>query len=246
MKYHAIAHYNGEKRYWWNYSKEKLINDILILFVQKEVRITKRAGIQTIFHFGTISYLTILQTDKALSKGSNTIPKELKDVDFIRDNNVTEKMTNEIRMISSTSQTRSLLQYALVPPLDQIFVIMKFGDDVLNSAYNGVIKPLGEEFGYKVIRVDEIQDSGNINQQILENIAKSKLIIADLSGEKPNCYYEAGFAHALGKEIIFSIQDGNKIHFDLITNRFIIWKTEYEYRTQLRSRLNAIADGQSD
>ena len=53
---------------------------------------------------------------------------------------------------------------------------MKFGDPQLDSAYEGVIKPVGESFSYKVLRVDEIQDSGAISSQILENIAQSRLV----------------------------------------------------------------------
>src|SRR5262249_5794314 len=83
---------------------------------------------------------------------------------------------------------------------------MKFGDQLLDSAYQGVIQPLGAEFGYQVLRMDEIQDSGNITSQILENIASSKIVLVELSGERSNCYYEAGYAHALGKEIIFCIK----------------------------------------
>lgn len=246
MKYHVIAHYNGDKRYWWNYSKDKLIEQVLLPFIQKEIRIVTRGTIRTIFNFGTVSYFTILATESSIKKDSSIIPSELKDVNFIKEHSITEEFINEIRLISSSLQTRSVLQYALREPLNQIFVIMKFGDEELDSAFHGVIKPLGKEFGFDVIRVDEIQDSGNINQQILENISKSKLIIADLSGERPNCYYEAGFAHALGKEVIFSIKSGNKIHFDLVANRFIQWRTENDYRVQLRARLSALTEGESN
>ena len=123
---------------------------------------------------------------------------------------------------------------------------MKFGDDELDSAYEGVIKPLGEEFGFNVLRVDEIQDSGNISQQILENISCSEIVLAELSGERPNCYYEAGFAHALGKETIFCIKKGDDIHFDLAGYRFISWKTEAEFRRKLKARLESYTSKEGD
>jgi len=123
---------------------------------------------------------------------------------------------------------------------------MKFGDENLDSAYDGVIKPLAKEFGYGIIRVDEIQDSGRITDQIIESISASKIIIADLSGERPNCYYEAGFAHALGKEIIFTVHKNDRIHFDLAGYRFIKWKTEANLRNELRKRLESIRMSQSN
>ena len=117
---------------------------------------------------------------------------------------------------------------------------MKFDDKILDSAYKGVINPMAAEFGLKSLRIDEIQDSGKITEQILTEIARSKVVLCDLSGERPNCYYEAGFAHALGKTMVFSIRKEDAIHFDLAGYRFIVWETELELRNTLRSRLDAL------
>ncbi len=122
------------------------------------------------------------------------------------------------------------------------FVIMKFDDELLDSAYEGVFKPLLSEFGYFPIRIDEIQDSGKITDQTLESIREARIVLADLTGERPNCYYETGYAHALEKEMIFTIKEGEKIHFDLVQHRFIRWNTEKSLRDQLRDRLEAIQE----
>ena len=126
-----------------------------------------------------------------------------------------------------------------VRPLRPAFVIMKFDDELLDSAYEGVIRPLLEEFGYDPQRIDEIQDSGKISDQILMSIRDAELIVADLTGERPNCYYEVGYAHALDKAMIFTMKKGEKIHFDLSHHRVIIWTTEASLRKQLRKRLGA-------
>nr|MDQ3818355.1 TIR domain-containing protein [Acidobacteriota bacterium] len=94
----------------------------------------------------------------------------------------------------------------LISKRRQAFVVMKFGDDRLDSAYEVVIKPALEEFRYSVIRIDEVQDSGTITEQILKQISNSEIVFADLTGERPNCYYEAGYAHALQKEIILTVR----------------------------------------
>lgn len=128
----------------------------------------------------------------------------------------------------------------MLPPKRQVFVIMKLGDEYLDSAYKGVIRPLGEEFGYRVIRVDDIEDSGLITDQILENIVESELVLADLTGARPNCYYETGIAHSTGRELILTIKYDEEPHFDLYTHRFILWKTENDLRVKLRKRLESI------
>jgi hypothetical protein len=63
-----------------------------------------------------------------------------------------------------------------------------------------------------------------------------------LSGERPNCYYETGFAHALGKEIILPINTKDKIHFDLSGHRFIQWETESDLRKGLKKRVDFILE----
>jgi len=129
-----------------------------------------------------------------------------------------------------------------VRPTKIAFVIMKFGDKILDSAYEGVYESLLSEFGYSAIRVDHVQNSGPIPEQIYENIRTADLVLADLSGERPNCYYETGYAHALEKEMILTIKEEDRIHFDLSHYRFIVWDTESNLRRKLRKRLE-LMDG---
>ena len=120
---------------------------------------------------------------------------------------------------------------------------MKFGDDELDSAYEGVIRPVIEANDLKAVRIDEIQDSGRITDQVLEHIAESQFVLSDLSGERPNCYYETGFAHALGRKLILTIRSGDPIHFDLAGYRFIQWSTEADLRGKLRKRFASLLGG---
>ncbi len=247
MWYHAITDFGERKRYWWNRSRDDLIKDLLIPLLNKQAVLAQRRGAKSLFNFGSVSYMTILKTKRRLKRTrSAKLPDELKSQDFIDKNNSTSEFVREVRVLSSSKSSRSLIERQLAEPLKQIFVIMKLNDEQLNSAYEGVIKPVGEKAGYKVLRVDEIQDSGNITQQILENISASEIILAELSGERPNCYYEAGFAYALGKEIIFSIREGDSIHFDLAGYRFITWRTEAQFRRRLKERLASYRSKDND
>jgi hypothetical protein len=75
---------------------------------------------------------------------------------------------------------------------------------------------------------------------MLVSIAESAIVYADLSGERPNCYYETGFAHALGKNLILAINSSYSRHFDISGYRFITWDTEHDLREKLTSRLEAM------
>lgn len=86
------------------------------------------------------------------------------------------------------------------------------------------MRPLEEEFSYRVLRVDDIEDRGATTAQIIESIAESEIVLADLTGARPDCYYETGVAYATGRELTLTIREGEEIHFDLSVNRFIVWR----------------------
>jgi hypothetical protein len=240
MKYHARLEYEGKKHLWWNLSKDKLEAQLLVPFVNGHVVLVTRSGSKQLLNMKTVSLLTVYKTPVALERpkpGKN--PVEFK-ARLFEANICTEEVLNEVRLAGSARTTQSLLQKAFKPPLPQIFVIMKFGDPELDSAYEGVIKPLAAEYGLKALRVDEIQNSGQITEQILDGIAESRLVLADLTGERPNCYYECGFAQALGKELILCVKSTDPVHFDLAGHRTIRWPTEAAFRRQLRVRLTSI------
>ncbi len=102
----------------------------------------------------------------------------------------------------------------------------------LVDVYNA-IKRVCDSFGIRAYRVDEIESSEQITDAILDNIKKAQYIIADLSGSRPNVYYEVGYAQALGKQPILIKKEGTKVHFDLYVHK----ATEYESMTDLEIQL---------
>jgi nucleoside 2-deoxyribosyltransferase len=54
--------------------------------------------------------------------------------------------------------------------------------------------------------------------------------VADLTGERPNSYYETGFAHALGKPVILLAQTGTSRHFDIAGYQWHYWNTSEDLK----------------
>ncbi len=83
-------------------------------------------------------------------------------------------------------------------------------DDVANA-----IKEVCNKFGIKAVRADEVEHQEKITDIILEHIKESQFLIADLTGERPNVYYEIGYAHSLGRHPILCCKEPIRLHFDI-------------------------------
>ncbi len=101
------------------------------------------------------------------------------------------------------------------------------------------VKPTIEESGFRCERVDEQEFKGSIKDKILHNIRKAKFIVADVSESRPNCYYELGIAHALGKTVIHLANDSKDIHFDIHDFNFIIYSRVADLKDRLKKRIES-------
>ena len=108
-------------------------------------------------------------------------------------------------------------------------------DDVSNT-----IKEVCENYDIHAVRSDDIEHQDKITDVIIQNIKDSQFIIADLSGERPNVYYEVGYAHCLGKSPILFRKQGTKLHFDLSVHNVPEYKNLIELKGMLNKRFEAI------
>jgi len=105
------------------------------------------------------------------------------------------------------------------------FFICPNGNEAVDRNYESVIKPSMMLYQFTIERADEIASTGPVNEVITKAIVRSNLIVADLTGERPNSYYETGFAHALGKPVILLAQTGTTRHFDITGYQWHYWNS---------------------
>lgn len=125
---------------------------------------------------------------------------------------------------------------------------MAYNNAVLDSYYDEAIKPIVESLGYNCVRVDRQPYSDKIGDQIRNGIDVSAVVIVDLTDDRPNCYFEAGYAVARNKVIIFQRLSAPPkyeavFHFDVHEYPFILYGTLAELREKLRLRLSALPNG---
>ena len=108
------------------------------------------------------------------------------------------------------------------------FVAMPFGvkkdsqgtEIDFNRVYSELIKPALEEAGLDVFRADEEERAGDIRTDMFQELLIADLVVADLTLDNPNVWYELGVRHALRARGVVLICGGRvTTAFDLYTDR---------------------------
>lgn len=116
------------------------------------------------------------------------------------------------------------------------FVMMPFSPD-FQSVYEMVIRPVVQRSGLRCIRADEVSRPGEVPEQIREEIDKSEVCVADITGNNANVIYEVALAHERGKAVILISQRPEESAFDLRHMRMIEYSLAGEGPGELRKAL---------
>lgn len=94
-----------------------------------------------------------------------------------------------------------------------VFVATSFQDDMQPTF--DAIAAAARVVGLRAERVKDVPGDYRITDRMLSSIRRARLVVVDLTHERPNVYFELGFARGLGKTVITIMREGTKPHFDV-------------------------------
>ncbi len=129
-----------------------------------------------------------------------------------------------------------------IPQLSrEVFIIMAMTkEDPGLDDVHAAIKEVCEENDLKAYRVDDVEDTEKITDKIMESIDSAQFVIADLTHERPNVYYEIGYTHGVNKRVIFTAREGTMLHFDIKDFAVVFYPNITTLKNKLDSKIKAI------
>lgn len=123
-----------------------------------------------------------------------------------------------------SGQETSMFDLKYKPIKPKVFIVMQFTNEY-NTLYNDVIKPVVESYELECVRADEFYTSSPIIKDIVDSIKESYIIIAEITPDNPNVFYEIGYAHAINKPtILLCDKKRDKLPFDVSGFRTLFYE----------------------
>ena len=116
------------------------------------------------------------------------------------------------------------------------FIVMQFTSP-FDELYEDVIRPVCAEAGIEAYRASDIYRPGVIMQDIVQGLAESNVIIAEITPANPNVFYELGYAHALYKPVILLAERDTPLPFDVGGYRVIFYENAIRGKSSLETDL---------
>jgi hypothetical protein len=144
----------------------------------------------------------------------------------------------QITLLMGGPKEMIVRNFIVHPQKPTAFIVMQFTGE-FNALYNEVIRPTCEKYGLLCIRADDIYTTGLVLDDIVRSIQECFVIIADITPNNPNVFYEVGYAHGMGKAtILLSDKKREKLPFDISGFRTLFYDNTIGGKTAIEDRLS--------
>lgn len=178
---------------------------------------TPNTGAQRIFEYGLSSSNArrLFQTDSAIPAHT-----WINRIDFPARKGPIERGQELIDLIKDLSPPKAFVIRLLNPNIPEYTAVQDFFDTVVQPV-------IEDELGYKLTVIDGNQayDYARIDEEIFAKLHRSSIVIADITGLRPNCFLELGYALGRGLPTMLLVKEGTDHPFDINSFSGHHWKT---------------------
>lgn len=82
-------------------------------------------------------------------------------------------------------------------------------------------------YSYDIKRADQFTEPGLITDQVINAVIDADLVIADLTGQNANAFYELAIRHMEGRPAIHMVTKGESLPFDIKDYRAISYRRDH-------------------
>ena len=127
-------------------------------------------------------------------------------------------MNDLIELLEALEPPRAFAVRLLNPAVAEYAAVQDFFDVVVQPVIEG-------ELGYRLVVVDGRQayDHARIDEEIFAKLHRSSVVLADLTGARPNCFLELGYALRRGLPTMVMAEAGANLPFDITTLSGLHW-----------------------
>jgi hypothetical protein len=172
-------------------------------------------GARRLYNFG----LTSSQTPRLFrTTGDHEAHTWLNRIRFPARQSVEDRITQLVDLLEALEPPRAFAVRLLNPKLDDF--------QAVEDHFETVVRPIVEgELGYRLIVIDGQQayDHARIDEEIFAKLHRSSVVIADLTGARPNCFLELGYALGRCLPTMVMAKDGTALPFDITTFSGLLW-----------------------
>ena len=218
MRFHAIATLSGGRRkVTVNKTEDQIFTDCVLPFVSTGVMKAKWGSKLRSYQ---VLELRVYRTNEPWVKASG-VPLE--------------KFIGKAQNRFKTFEKRA--KEALSVSAHRVFVVMPIQGDQYGTQDDQrvwtefdkrfeVIEEILGNHDAVAIRIDKEHTLDELVRRIKEEIERALFVVADLTDERPSCYFEVGYAEALRKPVIYvaskesvvNPKTTTKVHFDIHRN----------------------------
>lgn len=174
------------------------------------------AGARKLFAIG----LTSNKADQLFRSNRKSAHHWINQINFPKRSSIEVRAATLIDLLEDIEPPKAFAVRLLNPEHDDFPVVDEF--------FEKIVKPIVEdEMGYQLVVIDGEQafEYPRIDQEIFAKLHRSKLVVADITGTRPNCFLELGYALGRCTPTIVTSLEGSDRPFDIATLAGFSWKT---------------------